>query len=959
MTRHFPYILIALSLAALPGCAAPPKVSSGGQAPKISSVSLNDLVQPAPLPGGVELSAAKNEWASFVLEISNLPLAAGHSLQLRTPQLRPGKGSIALTNFEAYQILPMPVDVNRAGYVRHTGLSTAVRDLPRALLPLAMNNGVVDLRTLRDPRHPATHGPLAGTAHLWIDLHLPSNAPAGEYAATCDLLDGSKGKPLASVPLKLTVYDFALPDAPHLQMVSRVSWDDLQRLYPGFETVRPRLLSRGDARYAAAIRTLDQLVALAQRHRTIVTFPRLQPTVKWPADAPPQVDWTEFDSVVRPWLKGEIFADRQPLRFWPLPGPDFLDRFDRRSQVDYWSLAATHFDQNDWIGHSAVWIEKLTPGFATIAQSRELSVLAADTLKAHPRIKAMVPLEDDQLALLSASNNVGIDPALISRIWATGKGLVFAPSRQPWPQGAARPEHWLRTDLPGLVPYVGAGGDERDVRLWAWLAFLSQARIIVWNSALPTLSDPAKPADPNELIWFYPGEWFGIDQPAPTIQLKWLRRAQQDFEYLTLAKDRGEVLNSLVMARLITNPVEIQPGQVPDPSYALMCGTTDPQAWADAQRLLAQSILLRQPGKPVDENQQHAIYVSTLRWSEPQERPLLMGRTAQWWIDPKYPGWLQCRLGLDVYNASGDTPNENRLQWTGLPAGWQIRPQPIPVPTLHTYHVRRDYLNARFDLSKITPATRQPLELTFTNGFNGHSTSVKLMLPIAASERREDSRLNIDGVLADWDNLDAIQDGLLVRMLDRPSLQHQALQSASTASKIFTGWANDSFYVAFQLDGLSAAGGKAQNFVDYQFQRAWGEDLAELLIQPLSARGTLLPPLHVVCKPNGSVWVERKSAAKGSAGSWQPIAGADIRYATRTDGAHWSGEVAIPWRAILNESNEPPPALLRFNFTQHRTSTGESASWCGPVDFGRDEAFMGVLLLRDSNAPAIGATPLQ
>ena len=35
---------------------------------------------------------------------------------------------------------------------------------------------------------------------------------------------------------------------------------------------------------------------------------------------------------------------------------------------------------------------------------------------------------------------------------------------------------------------------------------------------------------------------------------------------------------------------------------------------------------------------------------------------------------------------------------------------------------------------------------------------------------------------------------------------------------------------------------------------------------------------------------------------------------------------------------------------QHQASTGESASWAGPVDHGRDDAFMGLLHLREHEA---------
>src|SRR6185295_5774860 len=196
---------------------------------------------------------------------------------------------------------------------------------------------------------------------------------------------------------------------------------------------------------------------------------------------------------------------------------------------------------------------------------------------------------------------------------ASAPGLVFASPVSAWPEGVAKPPHWLRTDLPGLVPYAGAGGDERDVRLWSWLAHLRSAEMIVWGSPLPRTSSPQQPADPNDLVWFYPGSWFGVADPVPTVQLKWLRRAQQDFEYLWLAKQRGETINPLWMARVITKPVEIRANQSPDPTYALMCGTTNQNAWNEAQSLLAKLVLLREPGQSNDRMRQSAIESQVLR----------------------------------------------------------------------------------------------------------------------------------------------------------------------------------------------------------------------------------------------------------------------------------------------------------------------------------------------------------
>ena len=101
--------------------------------------------------------------------------------------------------------------------------------------------------------------------------------------------------------------------------------------------------------------------------------------------------------------------------------------------------------------------------------------------------------------------------------------------------------------------------------------------------------------------------------------------AQQDYEYLWLAKQRGQLLNALLMARLITKPVEIQAGQAPDPEYALMSGTADPVAWNDAMDLVAQSILLSEPGQKPDATKSMALDLAMLRWAKPLERPTILG----------------------------------------------------------------------------------------------------------------------------------------------------------------------------------------------------------------------------------------------------------------------------------------------------------------------------------------------
>jgi hypothetical protein len=716
-----------------------------------------------------------------------------------------------------------------------------------------------------------------------------------------------------------------------------------------------------------------------------------------------------------------------PLAFWPLPAPDMLEQFRRDSQLQYWANAATHFDQNDWLDRAPVWVEKVTPGRATTPRRRSSRAMAAETLALDHRVRVAVPLEADQLRIADAGpaaprrrrpppphggasataptaapsadlpatlpatapatttapappapqlalNDPAeaaqlLDPASTSRVWSAAPALVFAPPMRLWPEAAATPMQYLRSDMPALVPYVGAGGDERDVRLWAWLAFLRQATLINFADALPSLDDPTDPADPNELIWFYPGEWFGLDQPVPTIQLKWLRRAQQDYEYLRLARERGDRdtrLTTLLMARLITKPVEIPLGQNPDPAYALMSGTTSQDAWTEAQRLLTNMILLHPPGRP------STPCASTRSTSKRSAGPSRRSARCSWGARPggsatSTPKRPSCASA----SASTCTTRPTRRSGPTSSAGARCRGSRggRSTPSRPTRRCCRRTMcggpcsTRRSTSTRSPPAARRPMELTFTNGFDRRTASLKVALPVATSDRREGRPLPIDGRIEDdWNPADLVHSGPLVRMLSRPGLQRQRLEPASTPAKVYTTWAAGHFYVAFDLAGINpGALGRARNFVDYQFRRAWGEDLCEILIQPLDASGLPGAVLHVVCKPNGSTWVERKdppaagadAAAAAPGGAWKEVQ-AGILHESRTDGDRWRGEVKIPWKAILNAAageRGEPPVLLRFNFAQHRTTTGESASWAGPVDFGRDDNFMGVLYLRDPEEP--------
>jgi hypothetical protein len=929
-------------------------VTQGGGSGRIQAVKFVDPVRAVLAEPPITARGAKNETVHYALQIVGLP-ERRKTGALKLAPLQTSGGEIPLSNYTVYQVMPMPVETNHAAFVRYTGLSASAERLPRALIPVPIRaDGTIDLATLRDPDHAADpnvhpHGPQA-SAILWVDVQVPPAALAGQYEARYELMDDRASVAIAGV--KVQVDDFVIPDDRHLLMVGAMEWDDLARLWPEqFKELRPSLVSRRDERYAGAVKKLDDLVVLAEAHRCQAVVPALQPTVFWPAGKPPRVDWSDFDSVISPWMLGTAFGDQTPMGYWPFPSVERLELHATSDRMAWWSEAAAHFAQAGWITRATAEIARREQGRVGYGESVDLSTEAALLLEASAAIRVTVPLEEEQIQLANPNQLKWIQPATLDRLFYSGPGLVWAPplAKLPAPAGG----RWLRTDQPGLIPYVGAGADEREIRMWAWLAMVREARYIRWKSVLPRESSPAALAAPDELIWFYPGEWFGLDKPVATVQLKWLRRAEQDFEYLWIARQRGQGDRALVLSRLITKPVELQGAQAPDPIYGLMSATSDPEAWEQALELLSRVIELGKPGQSIDRDADQKLAFAISNWSRAQQKPLLMARSLEW-SALQGSRVVDLSLGLDIYNIDPQTPDKNRVEWTSVPGEWKPPAQAVDVPHLAPFSVTRVPLRAQVNLDQLKFGVQKAARLTFVDGYTQAPYALDVMAPVAYSEKRGGGAPPvIDGNLKDdWSQEDALHDGPLVMMLSRPSFQKQSLIMTPTKSAIYSTWTPGSFYLAFKVEGADAPITNAgKSWVDYEFRRAWGEDVCEVLIQPVYHDNTSGPLFHAGCKKLQGVEIERRASSRQNISPWEPFNGGGIHYASTIDGPVWRGEIVIPWSALNAPGDGRQPRFLRFNFIQHHGTSGQSASWAGPIDFSRDEQMMGLIEIRQPARP--------
>lgn len=914
----------------------------------------------------IVLFGAGGEWLEMVVEVS------GDATRLRVAPLTSGLDAIPPAT-RAYRIVDLPFDTNRADYVRLTGEAGGRVEMPRALVPLAGDGRTFDLPV--------------GSAKIWIEFRLPPGLTMGNWHSELQAISPD-GEMLDRLPIRVASHGFDLPYEPTLTAIATLSEGELSTVFPGeFSEQTFRSIRRSDPADAAAVRLLDALMRLSADHGMSLAIPELTPAVKWPSGAPPQFDWESYDALTGPWLD-----DAAGPRHWPLPRVEGLEEYPPLSRFSYWKAVAEHFEGQGWMERSAAWVESREIGVSgslSLVDRARLSVESQLIQQAIGTGELAVDMEADQIRFAGPDFEGLYDPAAADRLRLRAEGIVTDDLSRPWPAGIEDPAGtWFdATTVSGpeaelnQPPAVTAG----DVRGLGWAAFLRQASVVRLASPLPIERE-----DASRIAWFYPGEWVGsADAVVPSTQLKWLRRAWQDHAHLTRAADAAGREPVEKLARSLTRPLRVPAAYRADPVFALLVGTADRSLWDEG---IAFSAELARTGRMssvaeswIAQRDAPTPLVTMLRWDlaelDPNAAtpPTLGGDAASHYSgfrrDQPVEQVLYLRAEVALYNAAEATPEGFTLAWSAMPGGGPGRgsalwnplalERSIPAPVTGEIGFETVAAWARLDdLATIPMSSRDGAAgVRVRDGFTGAESVESFFAPAAVLDRSPAAPM-LDGSLAEWSATQAILRGPAVPFHDRSSLRGGE-SPAMEAIAVYATWTNAGLHVAFRLpaDPPADAGVRTSTtFVETQSRRIWGEDAAELLIQPLFiTRGDPDegPLVHLVLKPNGQLLAERRLDRPGERRwlvPWQPVA-ADLRYATgqQADGT-WFGELTIPWTALnlVRFDGAPPtpqeleriPELIRFNLSHHRGATGRSASWAGPIDHGRDDQVMGALIIR-------------
>jgi hypothetical protein len=173
---------------------------------------------------------------------------------------------------------------------------------------------------------------------IWCEVYVPPSARSGDYAGQVAVsVDGKAG---ISIPLSLTVWNFALPATSSFTTSFGLNGVSAVRQHKG--------------RY-----TNDRdLYALAFVYRKAALWHRL--SIHGGSMAPPQlqrrsgrlqVDWTAYDAETAPFLDGSVFSAGDPLAGARATSVDLRDAkglANDRERTQYYQAFADHFRRKGW-----------------------------------------------------------------------------------------------------------------------------------------------------------------------------------------------------------------------------------------------------------------------------------------------------------------------------------------------------------------------------------------------------------------------------------------------------------------------------------------------------------------------------------------------------------------------------------------------------------------------------------
>jgi hypothetical protein len=394
----------------------------------------------------------------------------------------------------------------------------------------------------------------AGETHgFWVDLYVPTNAPAGEYRGTCRVMT-NRGQ-AGEIPVNLTVWDFTLPAVPALETefgspAARLRAHDRQRAAKGKDA---------EPRDWASVET--QCAHLLSEHRLNAVPPgeTLRPV------AQPDGSFRIPADGVRALRE---FVERYHVNALQIPHPSEVvkDPESERDRLRAW-LAAFDIAAKELGQPHLVFYTYLRDEPNTLEDYRYVQKWGRAVREARSAVKVLVVEQTWTAPGQGGADSAWGDLYGAVDIWCPLFSLhrpESAVARQAlgetvWTYTAlcqGEPTPWWHIDYPLLnyrVPtWIAWRYRMRGLLYWGGLSYWGpvedpwlQAPYYAGNGAFQQGTKGILFYGEGSLV--YPSRMVGYDGVVPTIRLKALRDAIEDYDYLVLLERQGKAAEADAM----------------------------------------------------------------------------------------------------------------------------------------------------------------------------------------------------------------------------------------------------------------------------------------------------------------------------------------------------------------------------------------------------------------------------
>jgi hypothetical protein len=365
---------------------------------------------------------------------------------------------------------------------------------------------------------------------IWVDVEIPKEAAPGIYNGSLAVRAGNAG-PVA-LPVRITVWDFALPDGP-----------THENHFGGFSSMGRYLkLDESSEKYRLLE---DRYIAMMASHRINPPLPRrYHPKI---ADDGAAVFDEQTDRQIAE------FVERYHVTNIEVPRAPFRDILtaNRAKAVRYYQSWYAYLQKKGWAARAYLYMLDEPNTKEAYEQVRQLGALVHE---AQPGLRCLVVeqpySQDPAWGPIDPAVDIWcplfafIDEPSIKRVQAEGDAVWSytalcqkAPSYHPDYEKVKNddPPYW-QIDFPPLsyriAPWLNRRYGVTGLLYWATTYWGGPDRD-PWD-------DPGFRVNFNgEGALFYPGQDAGIEGPIASIRLKNLRDGMEDYEYFVLLEKRG------------------------------------------------------------------------------------------------------------------------------------------------------------------------------------------------------------------------------------------------------------------------------------------------------------------------------------------------------------------------------------------------------------------------------------